>query len=102
MAGSASRNASPAELKALEPMQFVLDLALQLPARALRGGTDPIPFLQQQFSVLPVGLEIERGHDSVPDQNRQREIAEAPLLLRHIGFEKMLITEDQLRPLALD
>src|SRR5579862_6670645 len=36
------------------------------------------------------------------DQNRQREIAVATLCLGQIGFEKVLIIEDQMRPLALD
>src|SRR6202041_906752 len=54
------------------------------------------------FPLLAIGLEIERSHDLIADQDRQREIAEPPLFLRHIGLEEMVIAEDQTRPLALD
>jgi hypothetical protein len=89
-------------LKALEAVQFFLDPPLQLLARPLGGSADPIPFPQQQFPVLPIGLEIECGRDGVANQNRQREITEAPLRLRHIGFEKVFVAEDQVRPLPLN
>jgi hypothetical protein len=64
------RNASLAELKTLEAVQFLFDSPLQLLARALHGATYPIPFLQKQFFLLAVGLEIERGDDLVAHQNR--------------------------------
>src|ERR1700744_3264685 len=90
------------KLKTLEAMQLFFDPPLQFLARAFGGGTDPIPFLQQQFPLLTIGLEIERGDNLISDQNRQREIAEAPFLLRQIVLKKMLIAEDQMRPFALD
>ena len=57
------------ELKALEAVQLVLDPAPQILASALGGaGTDPVPFLQKQFSLLAIGLQLERGDDIVADQ----------------------------------
>jgi len=35
------------------------------------------------------------------DQRGQSKMAEDPLLLRHVGFEPMLVAEDELRALAL-
>src|ERR1700730_320414 len=90
---------SISELKTLEAVQFFLDAALQFLARPL---ANPIPFLQQQFSVLAVGLQIDRGDDIISHQHRQREIAEHPLLLRHIGLEAMAVAEEQFGSLALD
>src|ERR1700757_458751 len=99
------RNGSLAELKPLEATEFLLDPALQILARvALRGlaRADPAPFLQQQFPVLPVGLQIDRGDDVVADQHRQREVTELAFGFRHIGLEAMLILEKQLCPPTLD
>src|SRR5437016_2769846 len=99
------RRASIRQLKPLEAIELFLDPALQILARlAFRGlaPADPGPLLHQEFPVLPVGLEIERGDDVLADQDRQREIAELAFLLRHIGLEAMLVVEEQMRPLALD
>ena len=49
------------------------------------------------ISLPAIGLDIERGDDVVADQDRQREITEAPLLLWHIGFETVLVIEEQMR-----
>src|SRR5450755_1597130 len=93
------------QLKPLEAVQFLLDAALQRFPRLSLGGlavADPVPFLHQQLLVLPVGLEIERGDDVLSHEDRQREIAELALFLRHIGLEAMRVVEEQMRPLALD
>src|SRR5260370_2901177 len=103
-AWSAGRN-SLRQLKPLESVQFFLDAALQFLARvAFRALAlaDPIPFLQQELLVRPVGLEIERRDDVLSDQDRQCEIAELAFVLRHIGLEAVLVVEDEMRPLALD
>src|SRR6266404_6709005 len=95
--------ASLRQLKPLEAVQRFLDAALKILARAaLRAVADPIPFLQQQFSASAIGLEIERGDDVVADQHRQREIAEHPLLPRHVGLEAMLVAEEKMGTLALN
>ena len=63
---------------------------------------DPAPFLHQEFLVLAVGLQVDGGDDVFADQDRQREIAEQALLLRHIGLEAVAVAEEQLGALALD
>src|SRR5262245_45158463 len=76
------------ELKPLEAVELLFDPPLQFLARVTfrrLALADPGPFLQQQFLVLPVGLEIDGRDDVVPDQDRQREIAELAFGLRHIG-----------------
>src|SRR5579872_1270941 len=94
------------QLKPLEAVQFVFDPPFQLFARAAVAApcrsTDPGPLLHEEFSVLPVGLQVQRGHDLVADHDWQREIAEHALLLRHIGFEQMLVAEEQFCSLALN
>ena len=64
---------------------------------ALPAVADPGPFLHQQLPALAVGLQIDRGDDAVADQHRQGEIAELPLLLRHIGLELVVVAEEQFR-----
>src|ERR1700730_4994947 len=84
-------------------MQFFLDQVFQaLPRTPLRPLADPAPLLQQQFFLLAIGLEIERGDDALACQHRQREIAEAPPFLRDIGLEAVPVIEEKMRPLALD
>src|SRR5215467_7634517 len=101
-------------------MQLLLDAALQLGPRlafrrlafrslalrslALRSlaRAHPIPLLDQQFPVLPVGLQIERGDNLLAKKNRQGEITELAFGLRHIGLEAMLVIEDEMGALALD
>src|SRR5579871_1230327 len=93
------------QLKPLESVQLFFDAQLQLFPRLALGalaGADPIPLLHQELLVLPVGLEIQRCDDVLADQNRQREIAELALWLRYIGFEQMVVIEEQVRALALD
>src|SRR4051812_33565933 len=91
------------QLKPLEAVELVLDRALQLLApRGFLALPDPGPFLHQQLLRLPIGLEIERGDDLVADQNGECEIAELALGLRHIGFEQMIVAEDEIGALALD
>src|ERR1700694_3793599 len=91
------------QLKPFEAVQLLLDAAFEVLARAAtRTSADPAPFLQQQFLPLAIGLEIERGDNVVADQNRQREIAEAPLFLGEIGLEAMFVIEKQVCPPALD
>jgi len=79
--GLDKRTACPSlrELKSLEAVQLLLDPPLEILARRLRpsfgpsfgrAGADPIPFLQQQFSILAIGLQVEGGDDVVADQNR--------------------------------
>src|SRR5581483_5308362 len=99
LGGGAS--ASFSKLKAFEAVQFAFDLALQLLASPSTLA-NPIPFLHEKLLALPVGFQIECGNDGIPNQNRECEIPEAPLFLWQIGFETMLVTEDQVAPLALD
>src|SRR6476659_7798830 len=91
------------ELKPLETMQLFLDAALVVLARRPRSAlADPAPFLHQQFLVLAVGLEVDGGDDVAADQDRQREIAEQALFLRHVGLEAVTVVEEQFGALALD
>jgi len=94
--GLDKRTACPSlrELKSLEAVQLLLDPPLVILARRLRpklwtqlgrAGADPIPFLQQTIFDLAICLQVEGGGDVVADQNRKREIAEAPLFLRDIA-----------------
>ena len=83
-------------------MQLLLDAAFKSVARATRRTPDPVPILHEQLAFLAIGFEIERGHDVFADQNRQREIAEPPLLLGDISLETMLVVEKQMGALALD
>src|ERR1700731_1830521 len=100
---SSARNPSLPELKPLEPVQLLLNAALQPLARApRRAGAEPAPFLQQQFLVLAVGFQIERGDDVDPRQHRQREIPKTALFLRHVGLEAVFVVEEEMGALALD
>src|SRR6266487_4506469 len=91
------------QLKPLKAIQFFLDAALVVLARSPRRAlADPAPFLHQQFLVLAVGLQIDRGNDVLPHQDRQREIAEQALILWHIGLEAVTVIEEQFGALALD
>src|SRR3954451_6636403 len=76
-----SWNASICELKSLEPVQLLLNTALEEFAAVGSATADPAPFLHQQTALLAIRLQIERRHDFVPDQNRQSEIAKPPFLL---------------------
>src|SRR5262249_61219900 len=70
------------QLEALEAMKRRLDPGL---VRARRAVADPGPFLHQELARRAVGLEVDGGDDGVAGQHRQRDIAEHPLLLRHMG-----------------
>src|SRR5262249_19382719 len=63
---------------------------------------DPAPLLHQELSVLPVGLQIQRGDNLIVHQNRKSEIAENTFGLGHIGLELVAVAEDELAALALD
>ena len=52
--------------------------------------------------MLAVGLEVEGRDDAIAGQNRQREVAEHPLFLRHVSLEAVAVIEEQLSALALD
>src|ERR1700738_3758926 len=56
------------ELKPFEAVQFFLNALLQV-LSSLLAGPDPTPFLHQQFPVLAVGLEVERGDNPVTGQH---------------------------------
>jgi hypothetical protein len=49
---------------------------------------------------LPVGLEVEGGNDPIPDENRAHEIAEGPLVMGNVGFEPILVIEEEAESLA--
>src|SRR5262245_44000224 len=87
------------QLEALEAVERRLDPGL---VRARRAVADPGPFLHQELARRAVGLEVDGGDDGVAGQHRQREIAEHPLLLRHIGLEAVVVAEEEVEPLALD
>ena len=88
------------ELEPLEPLQRRSSIA----ARPLGAdvGSSQVTLLHQQLAGRAVGLEVERRHDAVAHQHRQGEIAELALGRRDIGFEDVVIAEEQLEPLALD
>src|SRR5208282_1070451 len=44
----------------------------------------------------------EDGNDPIPDQNRATEIPEYALVLGNVGFEAILVIEEEPQPLALD
>src|ERR1700747_2006578 len=93
------------QLKPLEAVQLFLAAALQGGAGFAPSAlafAHPVPFLHQEFFVLPVSLQIERGDDVLANQDRQREIAELALWLWHIGLEAVLIAEEEMRAPALD
>src|SRR5262245_25210645 len=89
---------SPAELKALEAVEGLLDRLL---VRALRALADPGPLLDAQLLLLAVGLEVDGGDDLVAEEHGEREIAEASLRLGDVGLEDVVVVEEESQPLAL-
>ncbi len=76
------------ELKALEPVQFLLNPPL---VRAARAVTDPGPGLHLQLLLLAIRLEVDGGDDGINQyQHRQGKVTEHPLLLRGISLEPVL------------
>src|SRR5947209_2523939 len=94
-----STEARSLELKALEGVQYLLDAALEVLARAF---DDPVPLLLQQRGALAVGLEVDRGDDVLTRKHRQRGIAEHPLLFGDISLEAMRLAEKLFGAPALD
>jgi hypothetical protein len=54
------------------------------------------------IDTTEIALQVEAGNDAIPDQNRAHEIAEQPLLFGNVGFEAILVVEEEAQSLALD
>src|SRR2546430_6679103 len=68
----------------LEAVQLLLDAALQCRPRLAFGAlalADPIPFLHQQFLVLPVGLQID-GCDNRSEEHTSELQSQSNLVCR--------------------
>ena len=62
---SSALDLTPTQLKLLEPVQGGFH---PLPMSVGRPPSDPVPALHQKLLPLPVGLEVEGGHDPIPDE----------------------------------
>ena len=64
--------------------------------------TEPGPLVDRQLLLLSISLDVDRADDPVAIKDRQGEVAQYPLVGRHIGFEPVRIAEEKFEPLALD
>ena len=62
---------------------------------------DPAPFLHEEFPLLAVGLQIDRGDDVLADQDLQGPNNPKPLSFV-TGLETVTVAEEQFGALALD
>jgi hypothetical protein len=63
---------------------------------------NPGPFLNQQFLLLAIGLEVDGGDDFVADEHGQREVAMQPFIFGDISLEAVAIVKEKLKPFSLN